>query len=407
MHLSALKLMCINWNESQKPLSTVVSDRNHQDGFPGIYCVKWISQPFINNQTVIVGTQFQSDQAIISVDLESGQVVRLTPKNRSFDLLQVSQSSKNIYAGTSSPTEVHKLAIAKFTQESAIQRWTYYQLNSNTFFPEVARELKSLTYEVVGLDSDGHPIDLILICKQRSPQNKGLLGFHGGPHAAASTNWSELHAFLALQGYCVVHLNYRGSWGFGADALESLPGSVGTNDVNDAMLAYQWSVDNGYMNRDKCWVMGGSHGGFMVAHLLGQYPEKFQGGIMRNPVCDLSVMAQTSDLPKWCFIEAYGKNTELRYPMTVEDYDRFCDVSPMRYFKDVQKPMLFLLGGTDQRVPYYGAQRFIQALRGSGKLKNSEVREIRFEKDGHLLSSVRTQLQITQEIIKWLSIHRP
>lgn len=53
-------------------------------------------------------------------------------------------------------------------------------------------------------------------------------------------------------------------------------------------------------------VIGGSHGGFLTGHLLGQHPERFKAGILRNPVLDLALMTQISDIPDWCFIEGYG-----------------------------------------------------------------------------------------------------
>ncbi len=52
--------------------------------------------------------------------------------------------------------------------------------------------------------------------------------------------------------------------------------------------------------------MGGSHGGFLTAHLAGQHPDAFAAAVLRNPVCDLSVMVHVSDIPDWCYIEAWG-----------------------------------------------------------------------------------------------------
>ncbi len=53
-------------------------------------------------------------------------------------------------------------------------------------------------------------------------------------------------------------------------------------------------------------VIGGSHGGFLTGHLVGQYPERFRCGGMRNPVCNLSLMVGLSDIPDWCYVEVMG-----------------------------------------------------------------------------------------------------
>lgn len=36
-----------------------------------------------------------------------------------------------------------------------------------------------------------------------------------------------------LQGYCLLIVNYRGSTGYGKDFLDSLPGHIGSRDVED------------------------------------------------------------------------------------------------------------------------------------------------------------------------------
>lgn len=53
-------------------------------------------------------------------------------------------------------------------------------------------------------------------------------------------------------------------------------------------------------------VVGGSHGGFLAGHLAGQHPAAFRAAVLRNPVLDLSVMVHLSDIPDWCYVEAWG-----------------------------------------------------------------------------------------------------
>ena len=46
----------------------------------------------------------------------------------------------------------------------------------------------------------------------------------------------------------------------------------------------------GFADPERVAVIGGSHGGFLTGHLVGQQPHRFQCAVLRNPVCDLSVM---------------------------------------------------------------------------------------------------------------------
>ena len=53
-------------------------------------------------------------------------------------------------------------------------------------------------------------------------------------------------------------------------------------------------------------VAGRSHGGLLTGHLVGQPPSRFRAGALRNPVMDVSLMVHVSDIPDWCYCEAWG-----------------------------------------------------------------------------------------------------
>jgi acylaminoacyl-peptidase len=62
----------------------------------------------------------------------------------------------------------------------------------------------------------------------------------------------------------------------------------------------------GVVDEARVAVVGGSHGGFLSGHLLGQHAGRFRCGVLRNPVMDLSLMVHVSDIPDWVFVEAWG-----------------------------------------------------------------------------------------------------
>ena len=105
-------------------------------------------------------------------------------------------------------------------------------------------------------------------------------------------------------------MNYRGSLGFGQAPLEGLCGKCGTQDVQDTVAALDHFIaanvrfslsahairtrllmacwQPGVADENRLGVTGGSHGGFLTAHLVGQYPERFKTGVLRNPVINIS-----------------------------------------------------------------------------------------------------------------------
>ena len=144
---------------------------------------------------------------------------------------------------------------------------------------------------------------------------------HGGPHSACHVGWSQTNAFLAANGFATLMVNYRGSTGFGDSALLSLLGKCGRQDVDDcvAALVAALTLDatpsgkggkggkdreeegeevaihsrtrsscRSLLDPQRVAVLGGSHGGFLTCHLMGQRPDLFAAGACRNPVVNLA-----------------------------------------------------------------------------------------------------------------------
>ncbi|KAJ1431579.1 Peptidase S9, prolyl oligopeptidase, catalytic domain [Sesbania bispinosa] len=173
----------------------------------------------------------------------------------------------------------------------------------------------------------------------------------------------------------------RGSLGFGEEALQSLPGKAGSQDVNDVLNAIDHVVSLGLACPSKIAVLGGSHGGFLTTHLIGQAPEKFVAAAARNPVCNIALMVGTSDIPDWCFVETYGTKGRDRFTEapSAEDLSLFYSKSPISHLSKVKTPTLFLLGAQDLRVPISTGLQYARAL----KEKGVPVKVIVFPNDTH------------------------
>lgn len=198
---------------------------------------------------------------------------------------------------------------------------------------------------------------------------------------------------MCLEGYTIVAPNYHGSLGRGSEFVRALLGKCGDLDVRDCVATAEWAVSEGLAQRDQLLVIGGSHGGFLSAHLIGQYPDLFKGAVMRNPVIDVAAMIASTDIPDWCFAE-FGLSfpyhrSQSPTPVTLapEHAKRLYDASPIKHVEKVKAPVLLQLGLSDRRVPPQQAKIFYHALKGRGH----EVQMIAFQDADHALDTVEAE----------------
>lgn len=87
--------------------------------------------------------------------------------------------------------------------------------------------------------------------------------------------------------------------------INSLLGEAGHKDVEDCEKWSQHVRERLGILHKPIVVSGGSHGGFLTAHLIGraQLPG-IVGGVMRNPVTDLEAMLKQTDIPEWVLLRA-------------------------------------------------------------------------------------------------------
>ena len=180
-------------------------------------------------------------------------------------------------------------------------KYTRVLAPTEALHPEVARRLREAKMEVIQVPvpagqtyANGAaqlPFEAVLVTPPFNPAKGSfppLLAFpHGGPHGCSTTAFMNQAAFYTACGFSTLFINYRGSTGFGQAALESLPGKCGRQDVDDCVAAIEAVASRTgaaqVCDRSNLHIQGGSHGGFLTTHLIGQFPDMFQTAAARNP----------------------------------------------------------------------------------------------------------------------------
>eukprot|EP00873_Tetraselmis_striata_P005737 jgi/Tetstr1/426001/TSEL_016349.t1 len=426
VHNSTVALMALEWPEctaAPREIVPAVRRPKEEGGFPGLYAgfgSTLIDHPFIDNDTLLVGTQWRSMMAVAAVSLSSGAVRCLTPLDGdrpSFSLLAT--HGRLVVAAASGPCAPPQVMVAQVGEEPSCGplAWSALPFTAEpeaALGPAVSDALAGLAHHIMPVipttgDPDSRiPFEAIVIRPRGAVPGPTVLMPHGGPHHAYPAAYFLPFAFLAATGYTVILVNFRGSTGFGEDCVQSLPGNAGTYDVADCMDALDEAVSMEYADPNQVAVCGGSHGGFLTGHLVGQHPEAFRAGILRNPVLDLGLMVFCTDIPDWTYVEAWGGQAgiqKFKPRPDAQDLERFYEVSPIRYVEAVKAPLLFMLGAQDMRVPWNDAKHYISTLKS--RKGAPPVATWLFPEDSHALDRPQTEFEQWLNTAAWLKEHMP
>jgi len=178
---------------------------------------------------------------------------------------------------------------------------------------------------------------------------------------------------------------------------------IGELDISDVYTAveeiknHRITVDTVELDTNKLFYYGGSHGGFIGAHIISKYPNLFKACCLRNPVINCGGMLFTSDIPEWSLLEL-GIPWDLNHPpvITPDLYQNAFNCSPVKNVDQVVTPLLLLLGEMDRRVPRQDSFIYARLL----KSKNKDVEVVLFPGTGHALDSVEAEKFSFESIIQ-------
>ena len=145
------------------------------------------------------------------------------------------------------------------------------------------------TYEKVTWKSDADGLDIpaaIIAPLDKSKKYPALVWVHGGVHGQWSLEMFPWVTEAIERGYVIVAPDYRGSTGYGDAFYRKI--DYGGKEVDDVYSSYAYLKTLPYIDTTKVGLMGWSHGGFIVAHILFRGKGiPFKGGAAIVPVTNL------------------------------------------------------------------------------------------------------------------------
>ncbi|XP_061202925.1 acylamino-acid-releasing enzyme isoform X1 [Neopsephotus bourkii] len=426
-HQQCSRLRMYDWYTEETSTVLDVVPRQVWGAFPGIYSVLpglcWAA----DSRRIVLDTAQRSQQDVFVVDTVTGATTSLTAgaPQGCWSVLTIDRNILVASFSTPSCPPALKVAMLPEAGQEAQVRWVCLQEASPV--PNISWGIRTLqpppeqeNPQYAGLD-----FDAILLRPSEGPaaQKPPLVVMpHGGPHSVFAAGWMLYPAALCRMGFAVLLVNYRGSLGFGQDSVASLPGNVGTQDVRDVQLCVERVLQEEPLDASRVALVGGSHGGFLACHLLGQFPDTYHACVVRNPVVNIASMVGTTDIPDWCLTE-----TGLPYaPDALPDPAQWTEMlhkSPMRYVNQVRHhpcphprqqshaeavlipqvraPVLLLLGEDDRRVPPKQGLEYYHALKARGV----PTRLLWYPGNSHALAGIEAEADGFMNIALWLSKH--
>jgi len=306
---------------------------------------------------------------LVSIDAKTGAVTELSHGNQAVEDFDVSGDGKTVVVTVSTPTMIDELfVLAKDGSQKQITN-----LNGALF-----SELNLTQPEEVWYTSfDGRKIEAWV---QKPPDFDAskkyplILNIHGGPHSAYGWIFDHEFQWMAAKGYVVLYPNPRGSTTYGQEFGNIIQYKYPGDDYKDLMAGVDELLKRGYIDESKLGVTGGSGGGLLTDWTVG-HTHRFHAAVSQRDIADWTSWWYTADFtlfqPSWFKTPPF------------DDPKDYIERSPITYIKNVDTPMMFILGDVDWRTPpSSGGEQMFRAL----KYMHKPTVMVHFPGESHELS---------------------
>jgi dipeptidyl aminopeptidase/acylaminoacyl peptidase len=221
-----------------------------------------------------------------------------------------------------------------------------------------------------------------------------VLTVHGGPWVRDGWGLDPEAQWLANRGYVCVHVNFRGSSGYGKNFLNAGDREWGAKMHDDLLDAVEHLVSQGIIDRDRIGIYGGSYGGY--AALVGATftPDVF--------ACAISMVGPSNLNTLIASVPEYWKPLLSMFHKRVgDDEDFLWSRSPLSKVDNIRIPVLIAQGENDPRVKQAESEQIVAAMKAHGIDHEYAL----YENEGHGLVKPENRLDFYRRADRFLARH--
>jgi dipeptidyl aminopeptidase/acylaminoacyl peptidase len=243
------------------------------------------------------------------------------------------------------------------------------------------------------------PVGLAVNPRDTSPAKKYplIVEIHGGPHGQNGPAFEFQDQVYAAHGFATLHVNYRGSTGYGQKFADAVFGDQDGNEGQDVLYAVSATLRrNLWIDRERMGIEGVSYGGQLTDWLITQTNE-FKAAVPT---------AGISNLVSFNYMTYYNQYLEMEYGQFLHQgttMELVWNHSAIKYVAQVHTPTMFMHGENDPDVPIGEAEQYFVALKDVGV----ETIFVRYPREGHGLAETKHIIDGIDRRIRWYEAHFP
>ncbi|MDO6427266.1 prolyl oligopeptidase family serine peptidase [Thalassotalea sp. 1_MG-2023] len=280
----------------------------------------------------------------------------------------------------------------------------FYLFDSNTnrlalifkYYPKIDQQKLQVMEPIIFTSSDDYKIHgFFTSAVGGNETNPLIIMVHGGPHARDYWGFSSQTQYLALNGFSVLQVNFRGSTGYGEEFKVAGYEQWGGNIQRDIYESYLWALKNNKVEGNNVCIMGASFGGYSAIQSAVKYPDVYRCSVANAGVYDLPLLFNEGDVKDLSFGESYLSTT------LGTDEAKMKLFSPNHHVDKIKAALFLAHGEKDVRAPY----EHVVLLRKSLDKINKPYEWFVLEKETHGFHDPINQTAYMKKVVQFLKEH--